>query len=156
MKPGKLKHGRPSKRTPALLIEICDRLSSGETLADICRSDHMPEVRTVYDWSRDDLNFSANFARAREAGFDVIANDCLAIADDGTNDFVAKQNEESGQTGQAFNAEHVQRSKLRVETRLKLLAKWDPKRYGEKLGLGKADGLDDLALVTIKDMTGRK
>ena len=32
----------------------------------------------------------------------------------------------------SLNAEHIQRSKLRVETRLKLLAKWDPKRYGER------------------------
>lgn len=29
--------------------------------------------------------------------------------------------------------EWMLRSKLRVETRLKLLAKWDPKRYGEKI-----------------------
>ena len=34
-----------------------------------------------------------------------------------------------------FDSEHVQRSKLRVETRLKLLAKWDPRRYGDRLQL---------------------
>jgi hypothetical protein len=31
--------------------------------------------------------------------------------------------------------------KLQIETRLKLLAKWSPKRYGDKLGIGGADGL---------------
>ena len=31
-----------------------------------------------------------------------------------------------------MNAEFVARSRLRVDTRLKLLAKWDPKRYGER------------------------
>ena len=31
--------------------------------------------------------------------------------------------------------EVTSRSKLRVETRLKLLAKWNPKKYGEKVAL---------------------
>ena len=29
----------------------------------------------------------------------------------------------------------MQRSKLRIHTRLQLLAKWNPKKYGEKLAL---------------------
>jgi hypothetical protein len=33
------------------------------------------------------------------------------------------------------DSEWISRSKLRVETRLKLLAKWDPKRYGDRLNL---------------------
>ena len=37
--------------------------------------------------------------------------------------------------GPRVNAEHIQRSKLRIETRLKLLAKWNPKKYGDKLAL---------------------
>ena len=35
--------------------------------------------------------------------------------------------------GDRANTEWISRSKLRVETRLKLLAKWDPKRYGDKI-----------------------
>ena len=31
--------------------------------------------------------------------------------------------------------------KLRIETRLKLLAKWSPKKYGEKMAVGGADDL---------------
>jgi hypothetical protein len=34
-----------------------------------------------------------------------------------------------------LDREHVQRSKLRIETRLKLLAKWNPKKWGDKLEL---------------------
>ena len=47
--------------------------------------------------------------------------------------------ERLGEDGQGIgfqlNGEHVQRSKLRIETRLKLLAKWDPRRYGDRLAL---------------------
>lgn len=128
----KLPIGRPSKNTPELRQEICDRLSKGEPLAQICRDDWMPALRTVYDWMEVDAEFSAHFARARLSGFDIIAQDCITIADDGTNDYMAKLAEDGNESALAYNSEHVQRSKLRVETRLKLLAKWDPKRYGER------------------------
>jgi hypothetical protein len=32
-----------------------------------------------------------------------------------------------------INGEAVNRARLRVDTRLKLLAKWNPKRYGDKI-----------------------
>lgn len=123
--------GRPSSFTQEIADEICERLSNGEPLAAICRDDHMPGVRTVYDWSEAHEKLSADIAGARARGFDKIAADCLDIADDGSNDYVVKKRPD-GEEYDAFDAEHVQRSKLRIETRLKLLAKWDPKRYGEK------------------------
>jgi len=108
--------GRPSKFTPQLADEIVQRISEGEPLAQICRSDGIPALRTVYDWMDADADFSARIARARIAGYDQIANEALSIAD----------------TSLPIS-EEIQRAKLRVETRLKLLAKWDPKRYGEKV-----------------------
>lgn len=108
--------GRPSDYTPELVSEICDRLSKGEPLAAICRDDHMPSRGTVYAWAKDRPDVSERIARARDDGFDAIAGECLEIADKTT-------------------VEDVQRDRLRVETRLKLLAKWDPKRYGDKVAL---------------------
>jgi len=131
--------GRPTLWTPEIGKEICDRLSTGETLAQICRDEGMPAVRTVSDWKTAHPEFSASFARAREDGFDAIAADCLVIADDGSNDYVTKKTS-AGEEYEAVDAEHIQRSKLRVDTRLKLLAKWDPKRYGDRVALTDPDG----------------
>jgi hypothetical protein len=128
-------HGRPSKFTEALADEICERLSKAEPLAVVCRDEHMPADRTVREWQQKDEKFAAAIARAREAGFDLMAEECLEIADDARNDYMEKlanEGDEQAVKATAFDAEHVQRSKLRIETRLKLLAKWDPKRYGEK------------------------
>jgi hypothetical protein len=135
-KVAKKPHGRPSLYTVALGQSICARLSKGEPLAQICRDEGMPAVRTVSLWKESHPEFSADFARARDEGYDSIAAGCLEIADDSRNDFVTKLGEDGEEVGARFDAEHVQRSKLRIETRLKLLAKWDPRRYGEKLAIG--------------------
>jgi hypothetical protein len=124
--------GRVSTFTQEVADAIIERLSKGEPLAAICGDENMPAVRTVSDWKAAHQSFAADFAHAREAGFDVIAATCLEIAEDGSHDYkhVKRSN---GEEYEEYDAEHVQRSKLRIETRLKLLAKWDPKRYGERV-----------------------
>lgn len=120
--------GRPSSLTQGLLDEICDRLADGQPLAVICRDEHMPSDRTVRNWMAD-AEVSSAIARAREVGFDKIAADCLEIADHTGRD--TKVVGGDGEEREVPDHEWISRSKLRVETRLKLLAKWDPKRYGE-------------------------
>lgn len=120
--------GRPSKFNLKIADEIVERLSKGEPLAVICRDERMPAVRTVSHWKQGNPEFMADFARAREEGADAIAADCLAIADDATLDTEITEN-----GGVKPNSEWIARSRLRVETRLKLLAKWFPKTYGDKL-----------------------
>lgn len=119
--------GRPSDYAQEVADAICARLSEGEPLASICRDEEMPAVRTVSDWKRAHEAFSADIARAREDGFDKLAAQCLDIADETNLDTIHTEN------GDRPNTEWISRSKLRIETRLKLLAKWDPKRYGEKI-----------------------
>lgn len=126
---------RPTKKNDKLLQEITERLSQGEPLAQICRDEGMPAARTVREWQQNDEQVSAAIARAREEGFDAIAAECLDIADDGRNDWMNRAADAGDEQALQFNGEHVQRSKLRVDTRLKLLAKWDPKRYGERLAV---------------------
>lgn len=119
--------GRPTLRTDEVLDEIVGRLSQGEPLRQICRDDRMPSWQTFYRWKAEDETLSRRIAGAREAGFDAIAEECLEIADETAFDTVI------GDNGDRANTEWISRSKLRVETRLKLLAKWDPKRYGDKV-----------------------
>ena len=125
---------RQSKFTEALADEIVSRLSAGETLRSICRDDHTPSWRAVYDWIADDkADFASRIAHARELGADAIAQECIDIADNATNDWMEKRDGSGDAVGWQLNGDHVQRSKLRIETRLKLLAKWNPKKYGERV-----------------------
>ena len=116
----------PTKRSPKLEKEILDRLSAGEPLAKICREEGKPHVSTWADWCKQDEALGIAHTRARDDGFDAIAADILDIADDKNED--------------------PQSRKVRIDARLKLLAKWDPKRYGELIKHGNADGSNiDLA-----------
>jgi hypothetical protein len=82
-----------------------------------------------------DEDLSAHIARAREMGYDNIAEECLDIADNSNNDWMNREVRNArGQIEiqRVVDTEHIQRSKLRIETRLKLLAKWKPEKYGDK------------------------
>lgn len=115
--------------TQATADAICKRLAEGESLRAICRSIDIPES-TVRNWEMSHEQFAAQSARAREIGCHSMADEMLEIADDGTNDWMKRAESKGG--GYEVNGEHIQRSRLRIDTRMRLLGKWLPKVYGDK------------------------
>ena len=145
------KTGRPSKYDPEIARIICEQLSEGIPLRQICReNDGFPAWRTVYDWMGRDPELSASIARARDIGYDAIAEECLAIAD--TLEFGQRQ--VMTDEGTATTVEDMLgHRKLRIETRLKLLAKFHPTKYGDKLGL---HGVEGAAAIKTEDTNANK
>lgn len=132
--------GRPVTYTRDVADTICDLLAGGMTLREICRGDGMPPESTVRMWATDDRDgFAARYARARELGYQAMADELLEIADDGTNDWMTR-NAGDGTTAEVENHEALARSRLRVDTRKWMLAKALPKVYGDKLDLSSTDG----------------
>lgn len=134
--------GRPSDFTEEIGDHICERLCEGESLRSICLDEGMPSRSAVFRWlaigneEGADPSFSRfrdQYTRAREEQADTIFDECLQIADDATNDYMDKKNSEGEVIGQALNTEHVQRSKLRIDTRKWMAGKMRPKKYGDKL-----------------------
>ena len=128
-----------AKRTKELEDEIIERISCGEPLRAICRDEHMPSWVAIYDWVNRDESFALRIARARELGFDAIALEALEIAD---TPLLGVEEEESDNGYKIKKSDMLGHRKLQVETRLKLLAKWCPKRYGDRqaVELTGADG----------------
>ena len=124
------KRGRPSKFTPAVALRITAGLSKGIPLTILCSKLNMPAIRTVYDWIDKDAEFSADIARARDAGWDTIAMDALRIAD---SPMLGLEKTEKEWGTEVKRGDMLGHRRLQVETRLKLLAKWDPKRYGDRV-----------------------
>lgn len=123
----------PEQRAYAIEA-VLTGLSKGTPLTVLCSAEGMPGTSTFYEWMNADPELSGHIARAREAGWDAIAIEALKIADHTADDTVKTEN------GDRPNSEWITRSRLRVETRLKLLSKWDPKRYGDLIKLGDPDG----------------
>lgn len=104
--------GRPSIFSEELAARICERLALGETLRSVCRDDEMPAHSTVIGWTHENKEFSDQYARARETGYRILADDLVEIADDKLGD--------------------PARDRLRVDTRKWLLSKALPKIYGDR------------------------
>ena len=108
----------------------------------------MPSFVTVYDWINASEEWALRITRARESGADALAEECLSIADNASNDWMDNHNPDD--PGYRLNGDHIQRSKLRIETRLKLLAKWAPKKYGDRTALEVAgDGGGPLVVQVV-------
>lgn len=75
-------------------------------------------------------NYPDQYARAREAQADKLAEDIIAIADDSSRDVYRDEN-----GNERTDSEVVQRSKLRVDARKWLAGKMAPKKYGDRLNL---------------------
>ena len=128
-KPKGKKTGRPPVPVPqAMVEEIIAWIADGNTLREFCRQPGKPAWRTVYDWLEKDLIFAARFAQARDMGHDAIAEDTLAIIDSEAERVISEG-------GVRRDSAHVAWLKNRVEQRMKLLAKWNPKKYGDKVGV---------------------
>lgn len=98
------------------VVELLERLEIGEPLTRICTDPRMPSTSSVYSWVESDQEFSGRFRAARARGVHALAEECLSIADEPTNDAV-----------------QVANKRVRIDTRLRLAGKWLPKDYGDKL-----------------------
>ena len=129
------------ERKDQIIDDIVAGLSDGVPLRELCRREGMPSWRTVYSWMDADEAVATRVAQAREIGFEAIAEEILDIADDASNDWMQRKRQ-NGTVDIVLDSDHVQRSKLRIETRLKLLACWNPKKYGTKqtVDVGNKDG----------------
>lgn len=131
----KKKIGRPSKYTPEIAQQMCQMLADGIPLREICRQEGFPEWRTVYDWMyRDDAlgergaGLSTAIARAREVGQDAIAEEIWLDMNQPPERILSEG-------GARVDSGYVQWQKAKAEIGLKLLAKWNPKRYGDRVAL---------------------
>lgn len=126
----KAKEGRPTKKTAKLLAEICAKLAEGKSTRLVCTEVGISQ-RVLWNWLANDEEFMRQYARAKEIGAELLFEEMLDIADDGSNDWMERNDKDNA--GYQFNGEHVNRSRLRVDARKWYLSKLVPKKYGERL-----------------------
>jgi hypothetical protein len=127
------KTGR-STYTKQIADIICIRLSEGESLKEIVRSEGMPDRATVYRWLLEQPAFCDMYTRAREEQADTLADEIIAIADESP-----EINEIRDKHGDVIDIKidsgYVAYQKQRIEARKWTAMKLKPKKYGDKLEL---------------------
>lgn len=145
--------GRPTHYTIELANAICEQIVLGYSLRTICKDESMPCVATIFNWLRKHKDFLEQYEKAKEEQADALAEEMLDIADDGSNDWMAKTGKDSESLGWQVNGEHVQRSRLRLDTRKWIASKLKPKKYGDSTQIKHADA--DGNKLSLSDILGQ-
>lgn len=126
--------------TKDLAIEICLRLSSGQSLRQICKDPHIPSRETIYNWLFNSSEYQAEFTemynQARACQMEGWAEEIIEIADDKSEDVV-----EDAKGNQYLNKEFVMRSRVKIDARKWVMSKMAPKKYGDRIAVDHAGGM---------------
>lgn len=110
--------------------KILLKIEDGQPLRQILKTIPM-SASTFYEWLEGDTLKAKRYARACELRADAIFDEILDIADDSSQD-VVKTDLGDGVEVERPNNEFMQRSRLRVDARKWVVAKLNPKKYGDK------------------------
>lgn len=116
------------KRNPEqqqeVVRELIEWVAQGLTISEFSRKKNIGST-ALYSYIKNSPDgLREEFARAKDAGYDTIADDMLSIAD------AAPERVEG-----RVDPGEVANRKLRIWTRQQLLSKWSPKKYGDKVTL---------------------
>lgn len=126
-----------TKRTPKLVDAVLEGLAQGRTLTALCK-EHGFSQSTWANWIARDHDLAKAYYDARSVGADSIADEIMDIVDSAKEETVA-----------------VAKARLRADTRLRLLAKWQPDKYGEKVDVrhaGPDGGAVQVAYANVGDL----
>lgn len=123
----KRKVGRPTDYAITLAHEICEMVATtSKGIKTLCKENpHWPNSDTIYRWLGKFKEFSDLYARAKRQQVEVIIDEILTIADDTSNDSVV-----NNEGRLVVDHEHINRARLRIDTRKWLAAKLVPRLYG--------------------------
>lgn len=100
-----------SKFSPELFDRICARMAEGESLRAICRSHGMPNKTTVLGWLDRDEKLAAQYADAQRLRAEHYFDEIIDIADSKSD---------------------PQKTRVQIDARKWVLARMNPKKYGDK------------------------
>jgi len=123
-------NGRPTTVPVKVQEIICKRLALGESLSKICKDESMPGMSTVYAVLQRSENeeFQDMYTQARVQQADTYMDQCVDIADDTEHDTITLVNKD-GEEYEKVNHEYINRSRLKVDTRIKVAEKMAPRKY---------------------------
>ena len=130
VKETKKPEGRPSSYNQEIANEICRIVATHpEGQKKLCiKFPHLPSHETINEWRWIHDGFSDQYAKAKMMQAELMAEDIIDISDNSERDY-----HEDLEGNERFNPEHVQRARLRVDSRKWMASKLAPKIYGDRV-----------------------
>jgi hypothetical protein len=140
--------GRTSDYAPDVAADICAAISTcTNSLESILAEDErFPSKQTFYRWMLNHAELRDLYARAKDEQLQILADEIVEIAD---NAQIGETITVKGEEREVKMADMLQHRNLRIESRKWLLAKLNPKKYGDKLGLTGGDGTSPVQMQII-------
>lgn len=143
--------GRPTGYTESLGARVCELLMQNHTLRQIEARDDMPTRQTICNWLAKHEAFFDQYVRAREVQTLLDEDEIQELAEDSRNDWVER--ERKGQLVTELDREHLERTRLRIDTKKWLMGKRNAKRFGKSVAVtGKDGGAVKHELSTVGDV----
>jgi hypothetical protein len=109
--------------------EICERVSCGGLLIEICDDEHLPTVRRFYQWLRDSADIGVLYKDSINDRLNIFEEQIIQIADDASRDFMEVVR--NGRTVRVLDGEAIARAKIRVDVRFRHLRAGRPQKWGD-------------------------
>lgn len=121
--------GRPTDYNEEIAKLICERVATHTCgLERMCNMyDDLPSKFTVNLWRYKHPEFSTQYAQAKLVQADLLAEECLEIADESERDTMV-----NNEGFEVCNVDYINRARLRIDTRKWLAAKLLPRQYGKE------------------------
>tara|TARA_R100001443_G_scaffold54676_2_gene66088 strand:+ start:924 stop:1508 length:585 start_codon:yes stop_codon:yes gene_type:complete len=165
IRPNARKHNRQ-----AVMNALCPLLENGMSLTAACaKLPEAPSSSQILDWVSAEPALAEQYARSRETGYKMIADEILAISDENYTTVEEDVVDEAGNpvldakgvrlqrtVKVPLSNEAIARNRLRIDSRKWMLSKMLPKLYGDKLTTehtGQDGGPIQLAAVDLKKLT---
>ncbi len=121
---------RTSEYTEELALRICERVSEGESIKEICESEDMPARSTVRRWIRTFAEFRTMVDEARKEHAQAEFERMLAEVDE------PPERDEKGKIDMGW----VQNQRVRLDARKWILGRMDTRRFGDRQEIVGAGG----------------
>lgn len=128
---------------------LLDEIAGGKSMVRACAMPGMPNRTAFLNRVAEDPVLQKRYEIAMQARADVLAEQTIDIADDGSNDTYL---DEDG--NKKTDHDVVSRSKLRVAARQWYIAKVAPKKYGDKVDLNHGGQADNPLVALLGKLSG--
>jgi hypothetical protein len=109
---------------------MCERISAGELLINICSDDDMPTLRQCNNWLSGHGDFNMLYQSALNDRLGIFEEEVIKISDESARDFdlVTMKN---GSEKRVLDPARVTSAKLRIEVRFRHLRAMRPAKWGD-------------------------